>query len=66
MTKSEIQYKQICLLSIFLKLQVVGIKVEKLLGLVRLNRFSKTLISIRFNLLQFFPSVVSVVSVILF
>ena len=44
--------------ALFLKLQAAGINFEK--------QFSKTLISIRFNLLQFCQSVVSVVSVVLF
>ena len=57
MTKSEIQDKQICLLSIIF---------EVASSRDQLEQFSKTLISIRFNLLQFGPSVVSVVSVMLF
>ena len=51
-------------LKVFLKLQAAGINFEKLLGWIVL--FSKTLFSICFNLLQFCPSVASVVSVVLF
>ena len=58
-TKSEIQDKQIRLYvswALFLKLQAAGNNFGKL----------KTLISIHFSLLQFHPSVASVVSVMLF
>ena len=48
--------------ALFLKLQAAGINFEKLLGWT----VFKTLISIRFNLLQFCPSVASFVSVTLF
>ena len=48
--------------ALFLKLHAVGINFEKPLGWT----VFKNLISIRFNLLQFCPSVTSVVSVMLF
>ena len=64
MTKSEIQNKQTCLLSIIFEVASSRDQLwEKLLGS---EQFSKILISIRFNLLQFCPSVASVVSVMLF
>ena len=50
--------------ALFLKLQAAEINFEKLLGSA--EQFSKTLISIRFNLLQFCLSMESVVSVMLF
>ena len=63
MTKSEIRDKQICLLCIIFE---VASSTDKLWKPVRLNSFPKTLFPIRFNLLQFCPSVTSVVSVVLF
>ena len=49
--------------ALFLKFQTAEINFEKLLGWTAFAEFSKTLISIRFNLLLFCPSVASVVSV---
>ena len=63
MTKSEICDKQICLLSIIFE---VASSSGSTLKNCWAEQFSKTLISIRFSLVQFCPSVASVVSVMLF
>ena len=62
MTKSEIRDKQICPLSIIFEAANSSKNFENCWA----EQFSKTLISIRFNLLQFCPSVAGVVSVVLF
>ena len=58
MTKSKIRDKQICLLSIIF--EVASSRDQQA------EQFSKIMISIRFSLLQFYPSVASAVSVMLF
>ena len=63
MAKSEIRDKQICLPSIIFE---VAKSRDKLWKTVRLDSFQKPNQSIRFSLLQFCPSVASVVSVVLF